>query len=197
MFLSIIFKNLSPNKYNSGFILSGSWVSLGLISQKIVNFSCFLYLTQYNNKFLLYIARYLGIYIVPFIIIFVNYFLFQLIYHRKFKIFIIFIIVIMIFTNYNNFLFYENNKAKKQIKISIVQPNKSLLEKTRVFQNEYQQDLEFYSLFNPELFSYQKNNFIVWPETVINRWIFRIPDYREHLLTIAENNQVYLVIGAA
>ncbi len=189
-------KNVSLNYRFSGIIIAGSWVAISILGQKLINFDWFLYLTQFNQKLFLSIAKVFGIHYISFIIILINFTFFKLLYLKKWRLLIIFVLVISMLVLSFNYISFNNASKEEKVSVWIVQPNKERIQLKTIYRGQYEQDLFFYSLFDPELFCDQEIDFIVWPETVTTSLIFQIPEYREHLLDLAKKTQAYLVIGA-
>ncbi|MCK4260420.1 MAG: apolipoprotein N-acyltransferase [Halanaerobiales bacterium] len=191
-----ICKNI-PLKYRfSGIIIAGSWVAISILSQKILNFDWFLYLTQFNQNLILIIGKVFGVHFISFGIILINFTLFKLLYFKKWRSLVLFLLLISIIVTGFSHISLNNMSSGEKVTVWIVQPNKQINEIKEILHSQYKQDLFFYSLFDPKLFLNQQIDFIVWPEAVINRVIFRIPEYRDHLVDLAKKTKAYLVIGA-
>lgn len=193
LLFNLIISHVPWNRYFTSVIVASSWVVLEMLSQKFLNFSWFLYLTQYSQTLLYPIAKAFGIHSISFLVIWVNCMLYQCIQTKKYysvaAIPITFTVIFVISH------FMQPAMPTKDLQVWVVQPNKSIEEMRSVHYGLNEQDYAFYSLFNYDLFRGHKIDFIVWPEGVMERWILRIPDYRKHLVELARKTQAYLVFG--
>ncbi|MCK4258998.1 MAG: hypothetical protein KAX49_08475 [Halanaerobiales bacterium] len=196
LIVSKILINLNIDKWFSAFVFASSWTIIDIISQKVINFSWFLFLTQYNQQLVLHVGKVFSVHFITFLIVLTNYIIFNFFVSNKKTKLIYWIIIFVILFACVNCYYIAKNDDQRYHNIVIVQPNKTLQEKHLVTKDQYYQDLQFYSLFDPQLFKNKEIDFIVWPETVINRWIFRIPEYKDHLLKLSKETNAYLIIGA-
>ena len=132
---------------------------------------------------------------MTFSIILINYQLSKLLYYKKYVLTLRLLGTLLIAIFWDISLF-KRQQPEHVVNVCIVQPNMSQAENKAVFEDSFKQDALFYSLFNEELFESKNLDFIIWPESVINRWIFLIPEYRKHILNLASVTKSYLVIGA-
>ena len=199
LFLSFVFYlvyiNTSKRPLISWLVVPAAWTALSITGLKIINIDLFLYLPLYKNRFFLDIAAIFGIHFLTFLIIFINYQLSKLLYDKKYVLALLLLVITMIGVFWEVPLF-SRPQPEYVVNVCIVQPNMSPAEDKAVLADSSKQDAVFYSLFNKELFRGKDLDFIVWPESVINRWIFLIPEYRKHILNLASVTNSYLVIGA-
>ena len=196
LLLGIFTINIPVNRIWAGVIVAGAGTALSLISQKIINFDLFFYVTQYNQKWLLPIVRVFGAHFLTFLIFLMNYIIFQFIRVKKYLWLITYLLVILSALLVVNTVFNPPHPRGRNIRVCIVQPNQDFKAKAAVHEGQYQQDLSFYSLFNKDLFSPGRYDFIVWPEGVLECWILRVPEYRQYLLELAKFTKAYLILGA-
>ncbi|MFW6008707.1 MAG: apolipoprotein N-acyltransferase [archaeon] len=216
VFAFIISKNkqIISNTYVLYAVISISWAIIEYLFNYFYHgFAIYIGFTQYNNSILLFLASYIGLFGVSAVIIFINIVIADIynyfrknefqgninMYFKKFIPLIFIVLVGFIFNiHYNISYSYETNKEINFKKYSLIQANIDSYQYARASgANVLMEDIftEYYELTKQTVKS-EDPDIILWPETAVHRWVFRLKNFRNQLKSFANENDVELIIGA-
>ncbi len=210
-FLIKIIELKNRSVFSRTLLLSLGWIAVEIVTAKMFfGFTIYPGITQYNNRIILPLARYIGLYGVSFLVILSNscVALFCIAYkNAKTKktltdfIIVLLIFVTVIFSGFINIVSIDDSNGEypeSKLKVSLVQANISpFYHRVSESYPEVANDIfEKYMAMTLKAINEHNSKVVVWPETAIHRWIFRLPYYYDKLCTMAKDKNVYLIIGS-
>ncbi len=209
-FVGLILKLVSK-KYNQYLMILLNWVVLEFLSNKIFfGFSMYASMSQYENYSLLYLAQYMGMFGISFLVITVNLLIahgYLMLREEKWntngivKIGVIFMALIFILIGFevnNQRIASKQIETSRQINVALLQGNVSDLDYKLGDRNFSYSDQLFakYLRLSAQSLESSEVDLIIWPETSIHRYMLRLSEYRNRLLQFARDNQVAMLVGS-
>ena len=181
----------SKNNFNP-FIFSLTWLGLEIVRHIILNFFPLGYLgyTQANFNQIIQIADIGGVFLVSFLVIFINALIFKLLISKDKKYIIITILIIGLVLSYGFYQINRYEKIEESLKVGIF--NTYIKQSEKWLPNNIEKYNDLFISNYPE---FRDTNLIITPESALTFDINKDQNYREEILKKVDEIDKYYQVG--